>query len=87
VLLARFRPSLRHAVVVMGGLITSTLLTLIVLPTIYLLFATRFAAVDAEAEAVHSRARGIDGRAFANLGLPRVARVAGRVLDSTWARQ
>jgi len=31
------------AVVVMGGLITSTLLTLIVLPTIYSLFAKRFA--------------------------------------------
>ncbi len=30
------------AVVVMGGLITSTLLTLIVLPTLYLLFAKRF---------------------------------------------
>jgi cobalt-zinc-cadmium resistance protein CzcA len=32
------------AVVVMGGLITSTLLTLIVLPTLYSLFANRFAA-------------------------------------------
>ena len=30
------------AVVVMGGLITSTLLTLIVLPTLYALFANRF---------------------------------------------
>jgi cobalt-zinc-cadmium resistance protein CzcA len=36
------------AVVVMGGLITSTLLTLIVLPTIYALFATRFAPAEAE---------------------------------------
>lgn len=33
------------AVVVMGGLITSTLLTLVVLPTIYSLFATRLAPV------------------------------------------
>ncbi|MDR0965714.1 MAG: CusA/CzcA family heavy metal efflux RND transporter [Myxococcales bacterium] len=31
------------AVVVMGGIVTSTLLTLIVLPTIYMLFARRFA--------------------------------------------
>jgi cobalt-zinc-cadmium resistance protein CzcA len=38
------------AVVVMGGLITSTLLTLIVLPTIYSLFATRFAPAKAEVE-------------------------------------
>ncbi|MBI5506189.1 MAG: efflux RND transporter permease subunit [Deltaproteobacteria bacterium] len=38
------------AVVVMGGLITSTLLTLIVLPTIYSLFANRFAATNAEVE-------------------------------------
>jgi cobalt-zinc-cadmium resistance protein CzcA len=38
------------AVVVMGGLITSTMLTLLVLPTLYTLFANRFAAVDAEAE-------------------------------------
>ena len=38
------------AVVVMGGLITSTLLTLIVLPTLYSWFATRFAAVDAAVE-------------------------------------
>ena len=30
------------AVVVMGGLITSTLLTLIVLPTLYALFVNRF---------------------------------------------
>lgn len=36
------------AVVVMGGLITSTLLTLIVLPTIYLLFARRFASDQAK---------------------------------------
>ena len=35
------------AVVVMGGLITSTLLTLIVLPTIYSLFANRFAPAKA----------------------------------------
>jgi cobalt-zinc-cadmium resistance protein CzcA len=35
------------AVVVMGGLITSTLLTLIVLPTLYSLFANRFAAAEA----------------------------------------
>ena len=33
------------AVVVMGGLITSTLLTLIVLPTLYALFANRFDSV------------------------------------------
>jgi cobalt-zinc-cadmium resistance protein CzcA len=32
------------AVVVMGGLVTSTLLTLLVLPTIYALFAGRRAA-------------------------------------------
>ncbi len=38
------------AVVVMGGLVTSTLLTLIVLPTIYSLFATRFAPAKAEVE-------------------------------------
>lgn len=38
------------AVVVMGGLITSTLLTLIVLPTIYSLFATRFAPAKAGVE-------------------------------------
>lgn len=38
------------AVVVMGGLITSTLLTLIVLPTIYSLFATRFAPARAGVE-------------------------------------
>lgn len=38
------------AVVVMGGLITSTLLTLIVLPTLYSCFANRFAAVDAAVE-------------------------------------
>jgi len=38
------------AVVVMGGLITSTLLTLIVLPTLYSLFATRFASAKAEVE-------------------------------------
>jgi cobalt-zinc-cadmium resistance protein CzcA len=38
------------AVVVMGGLITSTLLTLIVLPTIYLLFASRFARATAEVQ-------------------------------------
>ncbi len=38
------------AVVVMGGLITSTLLTLIVLPTLYSLFATRFAPAKAEVE-------------------------------------
>ena len=38
------------AVVVMGGLITSTLLTLIVLPTIYSMFATRFAPAKAEVE-------------------------------------
>ena len=38
------------AVVVMGGLITSTILTLLVLPTLYSLFANRFAAVEAEAE-------------------------------------
>jgi cobalt-zinc-cadmium resistance protein CzcA len=38
------------AVVVMGGLITSTLLTLIVLPTICSLFATRFAPAKAEVE-------------------------------------
>ena len=38
------------AVVVMGGLVTSTMLTLLVLPTLYTLFATRFAPVDAEAE-------------------------------------
>jgi cobalt-zinc-cadmium resistance protein CzcA len=31
------------AVVVMGGLVTSTLLTLFVLPTLYVGFATRFA--------------------------------------------
>jgi cobalt-zinc-cadmium resistance protein CzcA len=36
------------AVVVMGGLITSTLLTLIVLPTIYTLFANRFTPDRAE---------------------------------------
>jgi cobalt-zinc-cadmium resistance protein CzcA len=39
------------AVVVMGGLITSTLLTLIVLPTLYSLFATRFAAAGTEIDA------------------------------------
>jgi cobalt-zinc-cadmium resistance protein CzcA len=38
------------AVVVMGGLITSTMLTLIVLPTIYSLFATRFGAAPADVE-------------------------------------
>lgn len=38
------------AVVVMGGLITSTLLTLIVLPTLYSLFANRFAPAAAEVE-------------------------------------
>jgi cobalt-zinc-cadmium resistance protein CzcA len=38
------------AVVVMGGLVTSTLLTLIVLPTIYSLLATRFAPARAEVE-------------------------------------
>jgi cobalt-zinc-cadmium resistance protein CzcA len=38
------------AVVVMGGLITSTLLTLMVLPTIYSSFATRFAPVKAGEE-------------------------------------
>lgn len=37
------------AVVVMGGLVTSTLLTLIVLPTIYTLFASRFAKVPIRA--------------------------------------
>jgi cobalt-zinc-cadmium resistance protein CzcA len=37
------------AVVVMGGLITSTLLTLIVLPTIYALFADRFAPASDDA--------------------------------------
>jgi cobalt-zinc-cadmium resistance protein CzcA len=36
------------AVVVMGGLVTSTLLTLIVLPTIYSLFANRFAPAAPE---------------------------------------
>ena len=36
------------AVVVMGGLVTSTLLTLIVLPTIYSLFASRFAPAAPE---------------------------------------
>jgi cobalt-zinc-cadmium resistance protein CzcA len=35
------------AVVVMGGLITSTLLTLIVLPTLYSLFATRLTVAEA----------------------------------------
>jgi cobalt-zinc-cadmium resistance protein CzcA len=38
------------AVVVMGGLITSTLLTLIVLPTLYALFANRFDPVAKAAE-------------------------------------
>ena len=38
------------AVVVMGGLVTSTLLTLIVLPTVYSLFATRFAGTEVEVE-------------------------------------
>jgi len=38
------------AVVVMGGLITSTLLTLIVLPTLYALFANRFSPAYAEAD-------------------------------------
>jgi cobalt-zinc-cadmium resistance protein CzcA len=38
------------AVVVMGGLITSTLLTLIVLPTVYALVANRFAAATPEVE-------------------------------------
>ena len=38
------------AVVVMGGLITSTLLTLIVLPTLYALFATRFDPVAKHAK-------------------------------------
>jgi cobalt-zinc-cadmium resistance protein CzcA len=38
------------AVVVNGGIITSTLLTLIVLPTIYSLFATRFAPAKAGVE-------------------------------------
>jgi cobalt-zinc-cadmium resistance protein CzcA len=40
------------AVVVMGGLITSTLLTLIVLPTIYSLFASRFAPASGEVESI-----------------------------------
>ncbi|MFZ4579970.1 MAG: efflux RND transporter permease subunit [Myxococcota bacterium] len=38
------------AVVVMGGLVTSTLLTLIVLPTVYALFARRWGAGDKVAE-------------------------------------
>ncbi|HOC44259.1 MAG TPA: CusA/CzcA family heavy metal efflux RND transporter [Thermoanaerobaculales bacterium] len=38
------------AVVVMGGLVTSTLLTLIVLPTIYAVLATRFAPATAAVE-------------------------------------
>jgi cobalt-zinc-cadmium resistance protein CzcA len=38
------------AVVVMGGLVTSTILTLIVLPTIYFLVANRFVSADAEPE-------------------------------------
>ncbi len=38
------------AVVVMGGLITSTLLTLIVLPTVYTLFANRFAPAGVEVD-------------------------------------
>ena len=38
------------AVVVMGGLITSTLLTLIVLPTVYALFARRWGSGDKAAE-------------------------------------
>lgn len=38
------------AVVVMGGLVTSTLLTLIVLPTLYSLFGRRFAPGDTEVE-------------------------------------
>jgi cobalt-zinc-cadmium resistance protein CzcA len=38
------------AVVVMGGLVTSTLLTLIVLPTIYTLFASRFAPAPSGGE-------------------------------------
>jgi cobalt-zinc-cadmium resistance protein CzcA len=38
------------AVVVMGGLVTSTLLTLIVLPTVYALFARRWGAGDKAAE-------------------------------------
>jgi cobalt-zinc-cadmium resistance protein CzcA len=38
------------AVVVMGGLITSTLLTLIVLPTLYALFANRFDPVAKHAK-------------------------------------
>ena len=38
------------AVVVMGGLITSTLLTLIVLPTLYALFANRFDPVAKHVE-------------------------------------
>jgi cobalt-zinc-cadmium resistance protein CzcA len=38
------------AVVVMGRLVTSTLLTLIVLPTIYALFARYFAANNAQEE-------------------------------------
>jgi cobalt-zinc-cadmium resistance protein CzcA len=38
------------AVVVMGGLVTSTMLTLLVLPTLYSLFANRFAPLDAQAE-------------------------------------
>ena len=37
------------AVVVMGGLITSTLLTLIVLPTVYALFARRWGGGGSEA--------------------------------------
>ena len=36
--------------VVVGGLVTSTLLTLIVLPTLYSLFANRFAPASAGAE-------------------------------------
>ena len=38
------------AVVVMGGLVTSTLLTLLVLPTIYAMFAGRRPASEAPAE-------------------------------------
>jgi predicted RND superfamily exporter protein len=38
------------AVVVMGGLVTSTLLTLFVLPTVYALFARRWGAGDKAAE-------------------------------------
>ena len=55
------------AVVVMGGLITSTLLTLIVLPTLYALFASRFERVEAnsglEAELDDSGAAAVSGAA------------------------